>query len=167
MRLIDRTPLAGPPPWIANLADDVTLEATVLKQPVQGKETILALLKQAIPLYEFQNFTYRGPVGTCFFMESYRAQIRGTPIECAAWVHMNAAGKADSILINHHPLNAALLSSNLMWEQVGDRYGRLYLTAAEAAALEQCRRPLSQSSRKFTRADLSVRAALAGGHVTP
>ena len=49
---------------------------------------------------------------------------------------MNAAGEADSILINHHPLEAALLFSRLMWERVGDRYGDLYLTGPQAAALK-------------------------------
>jgi hypothetical protein len=117
----------GPPPWLSKLADDVTVEATVLKRPVQGKATVLALLKQAIPLYKFQHFTYRGEVGKNFYMESYRAQIEDMPIECAVWVHMNAAGEADSLLINHHPLDAALLFSHLMWQRVGDQYGDLYL----------------------------------------
>ncbi|WP_027583394.1 hypothetical protein [Bradyrhizobium sp. Ai1a-2] len=143
MKFNDTAPLlpkpAGPPPWLAKLAEDATLEGAVLKRPVQGRETIVALLKEAIPLYEFQNFTYRGDVGESFFMESYRAQIQGVPVECAVWVHMNAAGEADAILINHHPLDAALLFSRLMWERVGDRYGDLYLTGAQAAALAATR----------------------------
>ncbi len=130
----------GPPSWLSKLADDATLEATVLKQPVQGKATILALLKHAIPLYEFQNFTYRSEVGTSFSMESYRAQIQGTPIECAVWVHMNGAGEADSLLICHHPLNAALLFSRLMWEQVDPEFRDLYLSGPEAEALERAAR---------------------------
>ena len=103
----------GPPPWLAKLSEDATLEATVLKRPVQGRATILALLKEAIPLYEFQNFTYRGEVGPALFMESYRASIRGVLVECAVWAHFNEVGEADSILINHHPLDAALLFSRL------------------------------------------------------
>jgi hypothetical protein len=126
----------GPPPWLRRLAADATLEATVLKRPVEGRETILALLKQAVPLYEFQHFTYRGEIGERFFMESYRASIHGEPVECAVWVHWNDAGEADSILVNHRPLGAALLFSRLMWEKVGDRYGDLYLTGMEADALQ-------------------------------
>ena len=128
---------SGPPPWLAKLADDATLEATVLKRPIEGKELIVALLREAIPLYDFQNFTYRGEVGTNFFMESYRAEIQGVPVECAVWVHINGNGEADSILINHHPLEAALLFSRLMWERVGDRYGDLYLTGPQAEAMRQ------------------------------
>jgi hypothetical protein len=49
---------------------------------------------------------------------------------------MNSDGQADSLLINHRPLGAALHFSRLMWEQVGDRYGKdLFLTDIEAAAL--------------------------------
>jgi hypothetical protein len=126
----------GPPPWLERLADDATMEATVLKRPVEGKENIVALLKHAITLYEFQDFTYRQNFGPDFFMESYRSQIRGVPIECSVLVHINSAGQADSLLINHRPPDAALLFSRLMWEQVGDRYGELFLSADEAAALE-------------------------------
>jgi hypothetical protein len=97
------------------------------------------LLSQAIPLYEYQDFTYRGTVGDHFFMESYRAKIQGVPIETAVWIHLNAAGEADSILINHYPLDAALLFSRLMWDRVGDRYGDLYLTGPQADALTAAR----------------------------
>jgi hypothetical protein len=134
MRFNDTAPIitsvSGPPPWLNILSEDATMEAAVLKRPVEGKETILALLKLAIPLYEFQDFTYRGPFGETFFMESYRSRIRGAPIECSVLVHMNAAGQADSLLINHRPLTSALLFSRLMWEQVGGRYGDLFLSDA-------------------------------------
>ncbi len=140
MKFNDTAPIiaavSGPPPWLGKLADDATMEAAVLKRPVEGKETILALLRHAIPLYEFQHFTYRGDFGSDFFMESYRSQIRGVPIECSVLVHMNSAGQADSLLINHRPLGAALLFSRLMSEQVGDRYGKdLFLSEAQADAL--------------------------------
>lgn len=141
MKFNDTAPVmpavSGPPPWLDTLADDATMEAAVLKRPVEGKAAILALLKLAIPLYEFQHFTYRSDFGDGFFMESYRSQIRGVPIECSVLVHMNAAGQADSLLINHRPLGAALLFSRLMGEQAGNRYEGLFLTGAEAEALER------------------------------
>jgi hypothetical protein len=140
MKFNDTAPVlpvaSGPPPWLAKLADDATMEAAVLKRPVEGKANIVALLQHAIPLYEFQHFTYRSDFGNDFFMESYRSQVRGVPIECSVLVHMNSDGYADSLLINHRPLGAALHFSRLMWEQVGDRYGKdLFLTDIEAAAL--------------------------------
>jgi hypothetical protein len=131
----------GAPPWLAKLAEDATLEATVLKRPIEGKANILTLLKQAMPLYDFQDFTYRGDFGADFFMESYRAEIQGVPIECSVLVHMNAQGEADSILVNHRSLNAALLFSRLMWERVGDGFRDLYLTGPQADALDSAINP--------------------------
>jgi hypothetical protein len=55
--------------------------------------------------------------------------------------HRNAAGETDSILINHRPLDAALLFSRLMWDQVGDSFGDLYLTGPQADALEKADDP--------------------------
>ncbi|MDB5556249.1 MAG: hypothetical protein JWL86_6233 [Rhizobium sp.] len=132
-------PAGGPPPWLGKLAEDATLEATVLKRPIEGRADILAVLKHAIPLYEFQDFTYKGELSGDFFMESYRSKIRGVPVECLVLVHMNAQGEADSLVINHRPLEAALLFSKLMWEQVGNRFGDLYLTGPQADALEAAR----------------------------
>jgi len=127
----------GPPPWLDKLADSATLEAPVMKRPVEGKANILALLKLAIPLYEFQHFSYRGDVGPGLFLESYRAAVRGVPIETLVVVHSDAAGQVDSILINHRPLEAALLFSRLMSDRVGDGFGAdLFLGAVQAAALE-------------------------------
>jgi hypothetical protein len=128
-------PTGAPPPWLSRLAADATLEATVLKRPVEGRENILALIKHAIPLYESQDFTYKGYIGDDFFMESYRSKVRGVPIECLVVVHHNKEGAADSLVINHRPLEAALLFSRLMWDQVGDRFGDLYLTGPEADAM--------------------------------
>lgn len=140
MKFNDTAPLlprpSGPPPWLSKLANDATLEAAVLKRPVHGKEDILAIIQAAIPLYEFQNFTYRGEIGSNFFMESYRAQIRGVSIECAVWVHINEIGETDSILINHYPLKAALLFSALMGKSMGGRLSDLYLTESEAEGLK-------------------------------
>jgi len=136
MKFTDTAPTlprpSGPPPWLGRLAQDATLEGAVLKHAVHGKENILALISHARTLYEFQDYTYYGNWGAEFFVESYRASVNGVPIECSVIVHMNDAGEADSLLIHHYPLDAALLFSRLMWEKFGDRFGDLYLTAAHA-----------------------------------
>lgn len=123
---------AGPPPWLAKLASDATLEGAVLKRAVHGKENILALISHARTLYQFQDYTYYDKLGSQFFLESYRSSVNGVPIECALIVHMNEAGEADSILIHHYPLESALEFSRLMWEKFGDQFGDLYLSASQA-----------------------------------
>jgi hypothetical protein len=125
----------GPPPWLAILADDASLQGVVLKASVHGKTAILEILKAAIPLYDFQRFTYRDYVSERLFMESYRASVDGVAVECAVWVHINEQGQADSLMIHHHPLPAALYFSQRMWQQVDDKYRELYLSPEEYAAL--------------------------------
>jgi hypothetical protein len=128
-------PTGGAPLWLAKLAENATLEATVLKRPVEGRADILSVIKHAVTLYEFQHHTYKGEIGNGLYLESYRSQIQGMPIETVVVAHLNERGEADSVVINHRPLKAAQLFSNLMWERVDERFRDLYLTGAEAAAL--------------------------------
>ncbi|HEX3380071.1 MAG TPA: hypothetical protein VHU21_09770 [Paraburkholderia sp.] len=128
-------PAGGPPLWLANLAENATLEATVLKRPIEGRADILSVIKHAVSLYEFQHHSYKGTIDDGLYMESYRSQIQGVPIETVVVAHMNAEGETDSVVINHRPLNAALLFSRLMGERVDERFYDCYLTELEAAAL--------------------------------
>lgn len=138
MKLNDTAPVlpptAGPPPWFAMLAEDVTMEATVLKQPIEGRDNVVAVIKQAIPLYEFQEFTYKGYVGDDFFLESYRSRINGVPIECLVLIHINEKKQADSVVINHRPLGAALQFSKLMWDRLGEEFRARYLNDPQSLA---------------------------------
>ncbi|KWR74548.1 hypothetical protein [Cupriavidus sp. IDO] len=128
-------PAGGPPLWLARLADDATLEATVLKRPIQGRANILSVIRHAVSLYEFQHHSYKGEIGNGLYMESYRAQIQGVPIETLLVAHLNEQGEADAVVINHRPLNAAMLFSKLMGERVDERFRDLYLSGPEADAL--------------------------------
>jgi hypothetical protein len=128
-------PAEGPPLWLARLADNATLEATVLKRPVEGRADILSVIRHAVSLYEFQHHSYKGETGNGLYIESYRSQIQGVPIETVVVAHLNEQGEADSVVINHRPLNAAMLFSKLMWERVDERFRDLYLTGPEAAAV--------------------------------
>jgi hypothetical protein len=127
-------PAGGLPFWLAKLAENATLEATVLKRPVEGRADILAVIKHAVALYEFQHHSYKGEIGNGLYMESYRSQIQGVPIETLLVAHVNEQGEADSVVINHRPMNAATLFSKLMWERVDERFRDLYLTGSEADA---------------------------------
>ncbi|MCC8400600.1 hypothetical protein LJ655_01605 [Paraburkholderia sp. MMS20-SJTN17] len=137
-------PARGAPLWLTSLAENATLEATVLKRPIEGRADILSVIKHAISLYEFQHHSYKGKRGDGLYMESYRSQIQGMPIETVVVAHLNQKGETDSVVINHRPLNAALLFSRLMWERVDERFRDCYLTEQEAAALntvsEDCTR---------------------------
>jgi hypothetical protein len=139
MKFNDTAPVIAPagsaPLWVTSLAENATLEATVLKRPIEGRADILSVIKHAVSLYEFQHHSYKGAIGDGLYMESYRSQIHGMPIETVVIAHMNEEGETDSVVINHRPLNAVLLFSRLMWERVDERFRDCYLTGPEAAAI--------------------------------
>jgi hypothetical protein len=129
-------PEGRPPRWLTKLAENATLEATVLKRPIEGRADILSVIKHAVSLYEFQHHSYKGEIGDGLYMESYRAQIQGVPVETLLVAHLNEAGETDSVVINHRPLGAAMLFSRLMWERVDERFRELYLSEAEASGVK-------------------------------
>ena len=132
-------PQSGAPLWLAKLAENATLEATVLKRPVEGRADILAVIRHAVSLYEFQHHSYKGEIGNGLYLESYRSQIQGVPIETVVVAHLNDKGEADSVVINHRPLEAMLLFSKLMGDRVDERFRDRYLSGPQAEALEAAR----------------------------
>jgi hypothetical protein len=132
-------PQSGAPLWLAKLAENATLEATVLKRPVEGRADILAVIQHAVSLYEFQHHTYKGEIGNGLYLESYRSQIQGVPIETVVVAHLNDKGETDSVVINHRPLEAMLLFSKLMGDRVDEQFRDRYLSGTQAKALEAAR----------------------------
>jgi hypothetical protein len=118
------------PEWLDNLADDVTLEGSVLNGVVQGADAVRALLAYARTLYDYQEFNFAGPYGDNGFLEDYTAQVHGEPIGSVVTVSRNAAGETQHIVVNHRPLDSLLLFSRLMAEKfAGTPYGKFYASA--------------------------------------
>ena len=106
------------PAWLDNLADDVTVEGSLLDGAVQGAEAVRTILATVRGLYEFQEFNFAGPYGDDRFLEDYLAQVRGEPIGCAALITSNADGQAEHIAANYRPLSSLLLLSRLAGEKL-------------------------------------------------
>jgi hypothetical protein len=71
------------PEWIDRLADDVTMEASVLNGIVVGAEKVRAIIGVAATLYEYQEFEYEGrPYGEPGHgsADDYSARVHGEPI---------------------------------------------------------------------------------------
>jgi hypothetical protein len=125
------------PEWLGNLADDVTIEGSVLNGIPEGPDAIRAILGYARTLYEYQEFNYVGPYGDGDFVEDYTSRVRGEPIGSVVVIRFNNAGQAARIVVNHRPLRSVLLWSKLMGEHfAGTEYAQYFLThdAAEALA---------------------------------
>jgi hypothetical protein len=52
------------PAWMDKLADDVTLEGSMLDGDVRGADTIRAIIGAVRELYDRQDFNFAGPWGT-------------------------------------------------------------------------------------------------------
>ena len=124
------------PGWLANLADDVTMEASVLNGIVEGPAVVREILAFARALYEYQEFNFVGDYGEDAFVEDYVSKVNGEPIGSVVIVRYNDAGQAQHIVINHRPLRSVILWSELMAEHfAGTPTGEYFLTPALAEDL--------------------------------
>ena len=109
------------PAWLENLADDVTVEGTLLDGAVQGADAVRTIVGAIRTLYgDSQEFQSVGPWGDNGFIEDYVAQVRGEPIACLALITRNADGKTQHIAANYRPLSSLLLLSRLVGEHFAD-----------------------------------------------
>jgi hypothetical protein len=119
------------PAWLDNLADDVTLEGSMMNGAVQGAEVVRAVLVAIRSVYDDQEFHFAGPYGENGFLEDYTAHVRGEAIGNYTIVARNEAGQTQHIVGNYRPRSALLLLSRLIGEQfAGTPYGEHFATGA-------------------------------------
>jgi hypothetical protein len=119
------------PAWLDNLADDVTVEGSLLDGAVQGADAVRTIIGAIRTLYDRQEFNFAGPWGENSFLEDYTARVRGEPIGCVALVTRNAAGQTQHIAANYRPRSSLLLLSRLLGEKFAGPVGEHFL-AGEA-----------------------------------
>ena len=102
------------PVWLNSMADDVTLEGTMMNGAVRGAETVRTILGYVRSLYEDQQFSFAGPYGDDGFLEVYNTRVRGEPIGSVVLITRNAAGQAQHIAASYRPRGSALLASRLL-----------------------------------------------------
>ena len=105
------------PAWLDNLADDVTVEGSLLDGAAQGAEAVRTIVVTIRTLYDRQDFNFAGPYGDNGFLEDYTAQVHGEPIGCVVLVTRNATGQTQHIVANYRPLSSLLLLSRLLGEK--------------------------------------------------
>ena len=105
------------PAWVANLADDVTLEGSMLDGAVQGADAVRAVIIGVRQLYDHQDFNFAGPWGDNGFIEDYTAEVRGMPLGCFHLVTFNADGQTQHIAAHYRPLSSLMFFSRLLRER--------------------------------------------------
>ena len=119
------------PAWLDNLADDATLEGSLLEGAVQGREGVRSIVVAIRSLYDRQEHKFAGPCGPNGFLEDYIAEVRGEPIGCVVLVTRNAAGQTQHVVAGYRPRSSLLLLSRLLGEKfAGGPYAKYFLTSA-------------------------------------
>ncbi len=115
------------PAWLDNLADDATVEGSLLDGAVQGAEAVRSIVVAIRSLYDRQEHKFAGPYGDNGFLEDYIAQVRGEPIGCVVLVTRNAAGQTQHVVAGYRPPSSLLLLSRLLREKfAGTPYGEQF-----------------------------------------
>ena len=116
------------PAWLDNLAEDVTIEGSLLDGAAQGPEAVRAIVGALRSLYDRQEFNFAGPYGDQNgWIEDYIAEVSGQPIACAVLVSRDAEGHTRHIAANYRPRSSLLLLSRLTGEKLaGTPYARYF-----------------------------------------
>ena len=119
------------PEWIDNLADDATVEGSLLDGAAQGAEAVRSIVDTIRSLYDRQEHKFAGPCGDNGFLEDYIAQVRGEPIGCVVLVTRNAAGQTQHVVAGYRPRSSLLLLSRLLGERfAGTPLAKHFITAS-------------------------------------
>ena len=120
------------PAWLDKLADDVTVEGSLLDGAALGPEAVRTIIGAIRTLYEHQQFNFAGAYGENTWLEDYTAHVRGEPIGCAVVVTKNTAGQTQHVAANYRPRSSLLLLSRLVGEKLAGTPYAKYFVAGES-----------------------------------
>lgn len=116
------------PPWLEHLADDVTIEGSLLDGAARGPEAVRSIVGTIRTLYESQDFNFAGPYREHGWIEDYNARVRGEPIACVVVIVRDADGQTTHVSANYRPRSSLLLLSRLVGEHIaGTPYASYFL----------------------------------------
>src|SRR3954454_3625630 len=123
------------PWWLDDLAEDATGEGAAIQGVLEGAQAVRTLVLDARDLYEDQEIHFFGDFGDDGFIEEYTCLIHGEPARAVVTVHRNAAGQAQSIVVNHRPRSSVLLFAELMGEKyAGTPFAKYFVAEARERA---------------------------------
>lgn len=105
------------PEWVNNIADDATVEGSMLNGALQGADDVRSVVLTIRSLYEHQEFKFAGPYGDNGFLEDYVARVNGEPIGCVVLVTRNATGQTQHVVASYRPLSSLLFFSRVLREK--------------------------------------------------
>ena len=126
------------PAWLDDMADDATVEGSMLNGVVQGADAVRSVVVTIRSLYDRQEHKFAGPYGDNGFLEDYVAKVNGEPIGCVVLVTRNAAGQTQHVVASYRPLRSLLLFSRLLREKfAGTPIAEHFAASESSSRMEQ------------------------------
>lgn len=105
------------PPWLANMADDATVEGSMLDGVVVGAESVRSVVLTIKSLYDRQEFKFVGPYGDNGWIEDYVAEVHGEPLGCVVLVKRNDAGQTQHVVASYRPRTTVVHFARILSEK--------------------------------------------------
>ena len=105
------------PAWLDNMADDATVEGSMLDGVVVGAESVRSVVLTIKSLYDRQEFKFVGPYGDNGWIEDYVAEVHGEPLGCVVLVKRNDAGETQHVVASYRPRTTVVYFARLLSEK--------------------------------------------------
>src|SRR5262249_44507890 len=105
------------PEWLKNMAEDATVEGSMIDGVVVGAEGVRSVVLTIKSLYDRQEFKSVGSYGDNDWIEEYVAQVDGEPIGCVVLVKRNAAGQTQHVIASYRPRTSVVNFAHLLAEK--------------------------------------------------
>lgn len=102
----------------ALFADDVVLEGTTLRRPVEGHDQVMRVMGTASQVYESLRFTHEASNGPRTYLEWEATAFGGLDLRGVTILTKNGAGRIAHAAIHHRPLGAVLRFSAELRERL-------------------------------------------------
>jgi hypothetical protein len=105
------------PPWLENIADDATVEGSMLDGVVAGAESVRSVVLTIKSLYDRQEFKFVGPYRDNGWIEEYVAEVHGETLGCVVLIKRNDAGQTQHVVASYRPRTTVVYFARLLAEK--------------------------------------------------
>ena len=105
------------PAWLDNMADDATVEGSMLDGTVQGADAVRSVVLTIKSLYDRQEFKFVGPYSDNGWIEDYVAEVHGEPLGCVVLVKRNDAGQTQQVVASYRPRSTVVYFARMLSEK--------------------------------------------------
>ena len=105
------------PAWVNNMADEATVEGSMLDGVVVGAENVRSIVLTIKSLYDRQEFRFVGPYGDNGWIEDYVAEVHGQPLGCVVLIKRNDASQTQHVVASYRPRTTVVYFARLLAEK--------------------------------------------------